>query len=406
MRVVRTALIVVAVAGAGVAGSLLVGRAEGVTGHDLGDLALAMLPSYIGTVVAVLVAQRVLARASIVWRMVSIATVAAAISLANLAVASRLMFVSSHDAQVLVILLASSVAAGVAAAVALARGSRVGVERLMAATRRLGGGDLSARVGRLDGEPELRTLAATLDEMADQLSASIEKERSIDAARRDLMTAVSHDLRTPLARVKAIAEALEHGVIHEPDEARRYAAEIGAAVDALTRLVDDLLDVVRADSERITRGETVVLRAALDSALAVCEPVARQKGIRLRTDLDGAGEAPCSPRVERVLQNLLVNAVRHTEVGEVTVRAERRGAELVVEVRDTGEGIPAEELHLVFEPFWRGDSSRSSPGSGLGLTLARRLVEHLGGAIEVRSEPGVGTTFTLRLPAAPSSPAG
>ncbi len=398
MRALRTAAIVVLVAGAGVAGSLVVGHFLGMNAKDLWTLAMAMLPSFAGTVVAVLVAQRLLAKASIVWRSIAIAAVAVAVGLANLAVASRLMFVSPHDAQVVAILLAFSVAAGVGAAVALARSSRSGIRRLMGAARRLGDGDLSARVGPLDAEPDLRSLARTLDEMADRLSSAIELERAADASRRDLMTAVSHDLRTPLARIKAIAEGLERGVIDRPEEMRAYASDICTEVDALARLVDDLFDVVRVDSERAS-ARTVRLQTALAPVLAAFEPVARQKRIRLRRELNGAGEAACPASIERVLHNLVGNAIRHTDEGEVTVHAECLGGELVIEVSDTGGGIPADQLPHVFEPFWRGDASRSSPGSGLGLTVARRLVEHVGGDITVSTEGGAGTTFRVTLPA-------
>src|SRR5207247_1019452 len=137
-----------------------------------------------------------------------------------------MMFVSGHDAQVLGILVAYSAAAGIGTALALARPSRAGIERLMATARRLGSGDLSARVGPLEAEPELRTLARTLDDMAAQLASSIEHERAVEGMRRDLFTAISHDLRTPLSSIKAISEALEEGVIAEPHEVRRYVGEM------------------------------------------------------------------------------------------------------------------------------------------------------------------------------------
>ena len=123
-----------------------------------------------------------------------------------------------------------------------------------------------------------------------------------------------------------------------------------------------------------------------------------QKGIAVRVELDGAGEAPCPVSLERVIQNLLVNAVRHTDDGEVVLTARVEVVDVVIEVRDTGEGMPEGQLPMVFEPFWRGDAARASPGSGLGLTLARRLVEHLGGEIDVTSRQGQGSRFTVRVP--------
>jgi signal transduction histidine kinase len=398
MKEIRTALTVVAVAAAGIAGSLLVGRIDGLEGGDLLQLVIAMLPSLAATIVAVVIARPLLARAPIGWRMVAIATIAAAISLANIVVAARLMFVSSHDAQVLGILVAYAVAAGVGAALALARSSRGGLERLMASARRLAGGDLSARVGPIDAEPELRTLAELLDDMAERLGRSIENERAVEAMRRDLFTAISHDLRTPLASVKAISEAIEHGVIEDPKEVGRYAREMGIAIDALTGMVDDLFELVNADAEQLAPESGARLGVVLESALRACEGYAHERGVAMKTDLDGSGEVSCSPRLERVLQNLLVNAVRHTDGGEVLVEARVDDSDLVIHVTDNGEGISESQLPMVFEPFWRGDSARSSPGSGLGLSLAKRIVEHLGGQIEATSRPGRGSRFTVTVP--------
>jgi signal transduction histidine kinase len=398
MNRLRASLVVVAVAAAGIGGSLLVGRLGGMDKGDLLKLVLATLPSLAGTILAVAIAQPRLARASILWRMVTIATVAAVVSLANLVLASRMMFVSGHDTQVLGIMVAFSAAAGIGTALALARSSRPGVERLMATARRLGRGDLSARVGPLDAEPELRTLAATIDDMAARLARSIEQERRAEATRRDLFTAVSHDLRTPLSRVKAISEALEHGVVHGPGEVRRYIGEMRVSVESLIRLVEDLFELVHSGTGRPTLERPVPLRSVLDAAIGVCEGPAREKGITLRTELDGVAETPCPPSLERVLHNLLVNAVRHTGQGEVMVRGRLDGDEVVIDVSDTGEGMTGRQLHMAFEPFWRGDAARSSTGSGLGLTLARRLVEHLGGGIDVSSRPGEGSRFTVTIP--------
>jgi signal transduction histidine kinase len=398
MSRLRTSLIVVTVAAAGIATSLLIGGLEGMGKRDLLELVVATLPSLAGTVVAAVIAQPLLARASIVWRMVTIAAVAAVVSLANLIIASRLMFVSSHDAQVLGILVAFSVAAGIGTAFALSRSSRAGIEKLMATVRRLGNGDLSARVGEVQAEPELRTLAGTLDDMAGQLARSIEHERAVESMRRDLFTAVSHDLRTPLSSIKAIADALEEGVIEEPREMRRYVREMGTAVDSLTKMVDDLFELVQAGPDEVGSVEGVTFGSVLESVLKACEVVAREKGIAIRAETDGAKNVVCSPRLERVLQNLLVNSIRHTESGDVVVSAHLDESALVIEVTDPGEGMAEWQLPLVFEPFWRGDAARSSPGSGLGLTLAKRIVEHLGGVIEVTSRLGEGSHFTVRVP--------
>jgi signal transduction histidine kinase len=402
MRTLRASVIVVAVAAAGIGGSLLVGGVEGMAKGDLIKLVLATLPSLAGTIVAVVIAQPLLAKASIVWRMVTIAAVAAGVSLANLILASRMMFVSGHDAQVLGIMVAFSAAAGLGTAMALARSSHPGIERLMATARRLGQGDLSARVGSLETERELRTLAATLDDMAERLSASITHERAVEAQRRDLFTAISHDLRTPLSSIKAISEALEQGVIDEPGEVVRYLREMRVAVDSLVKMADDLFQLVQAGPDQVVSANGTRFGTVLTSAVRACEVLAREKGIVVRAEPDGTSDIACSPRLERVLQNLLVNAIRHSDHREVLVGARLEECDLVIEVVDAGEGIAEWQLPLVFEPFWRGDAARSSAGSGLGLTLAKRIVEHLGGQIDVTSRLGEGSRFTVRIPAEPA----
>jgi signal transduction histidine kinase len=135
------------------------------------------------------------------------------------------------------------------------------------------------------------------------------------------------------------------------------------------------------------------------SAVATVELQAEEKGLALVTALHGADDVPCSPRLERVIQNLLVNAVRHTPAdGTVRVEARRSPDGLEVAVADTGEGMAAEDLERVFEPFFRADPARQGAGAGLGLALAKRIVEALGGRISAESEPARGSRFAVVLP--------
>jgi len=129
------------------------------------------------------------------------------------------------------------------------------------------------------------------------------------------------------------------------------------------------------------------------------EPAAGEKRIAVSASLGGSGGVACSPHLERVLLNLLQNAVRHTpEDGTVRIEAHRAGERIELAVEDDGDGIATEELPRVFEPFWRGDRARSTPGSGLGLALAKRIVEALGGEISAESEPLRGARFLVTLP--------
>jgi signal transduction histidine kinase len=396
----RTFVLVAAVALAGAVGTLIVGAVSGMPGPDLAHLAEFLLPALVVTVLAMALSRPLLARASLRQRFVAIAGVATVVSLANLAVLARLMFLSSHDATLLTALLLYSLGTGIGAAVVVARSTGRDLDRLARTARRLGDGDLDARVGPIAAGPELDALGHTLDEMAERLRAATAREREVEATRRDLMTAVSHDLRTPLASLRAMIEAIDDGVVDGTMDLRRYSGEMRRSVTTLSSMVDDLFELAQLDAGAIER-ETG--RARLDevvrSALAAVGPTAERKGLRVETTLADAGDAPCSPRLERVLQNLLANAVRHTPAdGTVRVAARRSPGRLVVEVADTGEGIPADQLDRVFDPFFRGDPARSGGGAGLGLALAKRIVESIGGTIEARNVPDAGARFAVAIP--------
>jgi signal transduction histidine kinase len=400
MRRASVPLVAAAVVLSGAVASLLLGAALGVKESELREMGLLLLIALVATVAAAAAAGPLLARASIRWRFVAIAALSVLVSLVNLGVLTLLMSVSHHDATLVAILLVYSVGAGVAAALALAKAWGTAVGRLVEGARSLASGDLGGRVGQLGAGPELDTLATTLDETAARLQRSLARERASEAKRKDLITAVSHDLRTPLASIRAMVEAISDGVVNDPPTLRRYAEEMQRSIESLSLLVDDLFELVQLDAGAIeAESERVRLDEVVRSALATCESQAREKGLVVETDIDGEKAFMCSPRLVRVLQNLLQNAIRHTPA-DGTVRMEARrgsgGLELVVE--DTGEGITPAALDQVFEPFWRGDAARSSDGSGLGLALAKRIVESLGGQIQVQSEPARGSRFAVVLP--------
>ena len=211
---------------------------------------------------------------------------------------------------------AESLGAGLGAALVLARSSSRAVERLAWTADAIAGGDLRARVGPVaDGGPELSSLAATVDRMAERLERSTAREREIEERRRDLITAVSHDLRTPLANLRAMIESIDDGVVEDAPTIRRYAAEMRRSVASLVGLVDDLFELARIDAGVLTLElSDLALGPLVDSCLRGLEAEAAARHVTLRAELNGVEQrVRAEPeKVERVLYNLLANALRHT----------------------------------------------------------------------------------------------
>ncbi len=331
----------------------------------------------------------------------AVALVAAGVSIVNVVVLAMQMFVDDHDATLIAVLLLYAIAAGVAAALVVARRAGDAIHSVERTARRLGTGDLDARTGPIDSGPELATLASTLDEMADRLQRAQEREREADRMRRDLITTVSHDLRTPLASLRAMTEAIEDHVIDDPPTLHRYVAEMRRSVGQLGAMVDDLFELTQLDAGVIVSDHRrSPLSDLVDEAVSSVRNQARDKGVTVVSQLNSADDAMCSPRVVRVLQNLLVNAVRHTPTdGIVRVEAELTPGRVLIAVEDTGVGIAPDDVLRIFDPFFRADPARSGPGAGLGLALAKRIVEALGGRISAGSGASAGARFAVELPA-------
>jgi signal transduction histidine kinase len=397
----RAIALATSVAVAGAVGTLLAGAIVGMDAGELSHLAGLIATALIVTIVAIAAARALLTKASLRQGMAAIAVVGAVAAIANLVVLARQMAVDPHDATTLAVLLLYAAGAGVGAALALARSRTRAIDRLTEGAGRLGEGTLDTRIGSLGAGPELDTLARTLDDMAARLQAAHDRERRAEATRRDLVTAVSHDLRTPLASLRAMVEAIDEGVVDDPESLRRYVREMRRSVAQLGAMVDDLFELAQLDAVAIeTESRRARLGEVVASAVGAVDLQASEKRLSLIAELNGADDAPCSPRLVRVLQNLLANAVRHTPAdGTVRIEAHRFPRHLEVAVVDTGEGIVPDDLERVFEPFFRGDPSRHGAGAGLGLALARRIVEGLGGRISAESDPAQGTRFAVTLPA-------
>jgi signal transduction histidine kinase len=323
-------------------------------------------------------------------QLAGLAALSVCLPLASVLLSGWVAFHMGDDVKILAVSAASATVA-VVAGLLLARSIVRSVDRVRDASSRLAGGDLTVRAPE-SGPTEVADLASSFNEMA----AGI--ERLFDA-RRELVAWASHDLRTPLANMQAMLEALEDGLV-APETT---VPVLRQQVAVLSSLVDDLFELARIDAGALTLElRDALLQPVVESCLRGVEADARRRGIGLAASVPEEVSALCAPdKVERVLFNLLTNALRHTPSdGSVAVRVERADREVHVSVEDTGEGLGEEARTRMFDRFWRGDPARSSRGAGLGLAIARGLVEAHGGRIWAEDRPGGGARVSFTLPAA------
>jgi signal transduction histidine kinase len=241
--------------------------------------------------------------------------------------------------------------------------------------------------------------------MAAQLQEAYASREDMEEARRQLIGAVSHDLRTPLATMRAMVESINDGVVDDPKTIERYHQSMQAEISYLSRLIDDLFELSQIDSGLLQlRCEPANLSDLVSGTLEALTPHAQQRGLTLRGEVDGTIPLVSmdTPRMQRVLYNLVQNAVRYTPAdGTITIRAIDAGSDVQVSVIDSGEGIEEQEIPRIFERFYRGANkarSRDDGGSGLGLTIAKGIVELHGGRIWANSSVGQGAAFTFAIP--------
>jgi signal transduction histidine kinase len=242
--------------------------------------------------------------------------------------------------------------------------------------------------------------AALATALAVRLAMEERSRRQIESARRQLVAAASHDLRTPLASLRLLVESIDDGVA-TGETRERYLKEIRTHVGVLSDLIDDLFELSRIEAGDIAwTMRHVELKELIGDTVAAMRVPAEQRGVRLGAELPATAvvaEADAE-KVQRVLFNLIQNAIRHTPAdGSVTVRARTAGGDVEVEVADDGEGIPGADGERVFEAFYRGDAARGEDGAGLGLAISRAIVEAHGGRIWLEDGmPGTRVRFTLR----------
>ncbi|MEV0448487.1 HAMP domain-containing sensor histidine kinase [Streptomyces sp. NPDC050600] len=359
-------------------------------------LAGAVCAGLAGAIVLRLVRHR-----SVAVSLTVVAAVTVTAMLAGTLAVAQAMFLSAHDLWVVTLVVAMASLVSLGTALVLGRWVVARSRALARAARDFGDdGSFSAPDGAATAE--LAALSRELAATSAKLDASRTRELSLEASRRELVAWISHDLRTPLAGLRAMAEALEDGMAADP---ARYHRQIRTEVERLTAMVTDLFELSRIHAGALTLSPSrMSVYDLVGDALSGADPLAREHGVRL------VGEEVAAIPVEvdgkemtRVLANLLVNAIRHTPAdGTVAVAAERRDDAVVLSVTDGCGGIPDENLTRVFDTGWRGTEARTPPaGAGLGLAIVRGIVEAHAGRAEVHNVPG-GCRFEVTLPEAVS----
>ncbi|MGH8924681.1 MAG: sensor histidine kinase [Acidimicrobiia bacterium] len=305
------------------------------------------------------------------------------------AVSAMTMFIEPHDLNLVMVALLLGVGLGGVLAVAVAQPLTADLAAMAAAARRAGQGDLSTRTS-IERQDELGTAARAFDAMISRLEQSEEE-------RRTLLTAVGHDLRTPLSSLQAAVEALQDGVAPDPPA---YLRGMSHDLTLLRHLVDDLFLLARIDAGRLELKPIQIDLAELaDEAVEAVTPTAADRRIRLRVQAPGrVGVVGDPTALGRVFRNLLANAVHHSpDAGEVRIELVKIGLRAETVVSDQGEGFGDEFKPRAFDRFVRADISRNrdSGGSGLGLAIAKGIVEAHGGTIVIEDGPGGRVRFAL-----------
>ena len=343
-------------------------------------------------------------------KIVLMAVLTAVLALLNVGFTAFLMFLSPHDLVLLGGLLAFALGMSVFVALSVSRTVSDSIHELLDAVRSFNAGNMEAKVPVATAD-EVGELAAAFNDMSQRLEESFSKERELEQNRREMMQAVSHDLRTPLAAIQAMVESINDGVVSDEETVKRYMRSTQTEVENLNQLINDLFELAQLDAGLLDlRIETSSVQDLISDTLESMSAQVRAQ----KLTLSGKVDEELSPvdidpqRVQRVLYNLVQNALRHTPPdGTISIQARDVGEEVQVEVQDTGEGIPECELSHIFQRSYRVDPSRTrgSGGAGLGLSIVLGIVEPHGGRIWVESGLGKGSSFTFTLPKTPATAA-
>ena len=384
------ALLVLASLAAGAAAVGVIAAALQPSRHDLVGAALLVTAPVLGALAAALLLRWWIARARGVVRvLLAVAAVSAVLVTGAVALAAWRMFLSAHDATIVGSVVALAAVLAVLVAWHVTRPLAAQVRLLGEVAQRVAAGDLTGRTG-IDRHDELGGAGRALDHMVNRLALAEDGRERLENERAFLLSAIGHDLRTPLAALRATVESLQDGVAPDPD---RYLAAMGTQLDAVEQLIDELVVYARIEAGKFEfeRGE-VDLAELVDETVQSMTPVAHRRGLELRASsterviaLGGAAE------LSRVLRNLIDNALRYGPTGStvrVTLAAGPHTA--LITVADDGPGFPDDFRPRAFEPFTRADPARdrATGTAGLGLAIARGIVDAHGGSITLGPPPG------------------
>ena len=269
------------------------------------------------------------------------------------------------------------------------------VAELSAGIERMGKGDYKHRV-HVPGKGEMAQLAAAFNQMSEQV-------HNLDEARNQFVSNASHELKTPLTTIKILVESMMYQDDMDPELRHEFLGDIDKEIDRLSSVVGDLLTLVHIDSHKLKlRREMMVFADTVRESVSRLEPLAKKRKQTIKTEISDSCEMFADPgKLAQVCYNIVENASKYTpEGGSIRVTLRRVGRDAVLEIADTGVGIPEADLPHVFDRFYRVDKARSrdTGGTGLGLSIVQQIVRLHAGSVTVASEMGKGTTFTVQLP--------
>ncbi|MBR5302093.1 MAG: HAMP domain-containing protein [Clostridia bacterium] len=269
------------------------------------------------------------------------------------------------------------------------------VAELSAGIERMSEGDYSRRV-HVPGKGEMAQLAAAFNQMSQQV-------HNLDEARNQFVSNASHELKTPLATMKILVESMIYQDDMPGELRQEFLTDINKEIDRLSSVVGDLLTLVHIDSHKLRlRREMMIFADTVRESVKRLQPLAKKHGQEIVVEISDACEMFADPgKLAQVCYNIIENGIKYTpDGGKITVTLKRMGRDAVLEISDTGVGIPAEDVEHVFDRFYRVDKARSreTGGTGLGLSIVQQIVRLHAGSVTVQSEQGKGTTFIVQLP--------